>query len=146
MTTLEVSDARWRTPSELSCTLTAPRMGQANVFYTSPVPTPIDEYKQPDLTPLVKASEDFGASAQASDIVIYESTRLPPAPPGKTAVRREVAGTRVGPEIQRRFHRPAGPPSASIQGTRLTSIPSASRRSRRARRRSGRPGLVDPAL
>lgn len=43
------------------------------------VPTPIDEHKQPDLTPLVKASESIGKVLKKGDIVIYESTVYPGA-------------------------------------------------------------------
>lgn len=43
------------------------------------VPTPIDEYKRPDLTPLVKASETIGKILKKGDIVIYESTVYPGA-------------------------------------------------------------------
>lgn len=43
------------------------------------VPTPIDEYKRPDLTPLVKASETVGKVLKEGDIVIYESTVYPGA-------------------------------------------------------------------
>jgi UDP-N-acetyl-D-galactosamine dehydrogenase len=41
------------------------------------VPTPIDEYKAPDLTPLLKASEMIGKVLKKDDIVIYESTVYP---------------------------------------------------------------------
>ncbi len=43
------------------------------------VPTPIDEHKRPDLTPLIKASETVGKVLKAGDIVIYESTVYPGA-------------------------------------------------------------------
>lgn len=43
------------------------------------VPTPIDEHKQPDLTPLLKASETIGKVLKLGDIVIYESTVYPGA-------------------------------------------------------------------
>ena len=43
------------------------------------VPTPIDEHKRPDLTPLIKASETIGAVLKKGDIVIYESTVYPGA-------------------------------------------------------------------
>jgi UDP-N-acetyl-D-galactosamine dehydrogenase len=43
------------------------------------VPTPIDEHKRPDLTPLIKASESVGKSLKKGDIVIYESTVYPGA-------------------------------------------------------------------
>ena len=41
------------------------------------VPTPIDGYKRPDLTPLIKASESVGKVLKEGDIVIYESTVYP---------------------------------------------------------------------
>ena len=43
------------------------------------MPTPINAYKQPDLTPLVKASETLGRVLKRGDIVIYESTVYPGA-------------------------------------------------------------------
>ena len=43
------------------------------------VPTPIDEHKRPDLTPLIKASETVGKVLKRGDIVIYESTVYPGA-------------------------------------------------------------------
>jgi len=45
--------------------------------YIVTVPTPIDEYKRPDLTPLIKASETVGKALKPGDIVIYESTVYP---------------------------------------------------------------------
>ncbi len=47
-----------------------------NVFIVT-VPTPIDQFKAPDLTPLMKASEMLGKVIKKSDIVIYESTVYP---------------------------------------------------------------------
>jgi UDP-N-acetyl-D-galactosamine dehydrogenase len=41
------------------------------------VPTPIDQFKAPDLTPLRKASEMLGKVLKKGDIVIYESTVYP---------------------------------------------------------------------
>ncbi|MEO6631615.1 MAG: NAD(P)-binding domain-containing protein, partial [Mucilaginibacter sp.] len=41
------------------------------------VPTPIDQFKAPDLTPLIKASEMIGSVLKKGDIVIYESTVYP---------------------------------------------------------------------
>jgi UDP-N-acetyl-D-galactosamine dehydrogenase len=49
-----------------------------NVFIVT-VPTPIDQYNQPDLTPLIKASEMLGEVIKKGDIVIYESTVYPGA-------------------------------------------------------------------
>lgn len=45
--------------------------------YIVTVPTPIDSYKKPDLTPLIKASETVGKVLKKSDVVIYESTVYP---------------------------------------------------------------------
>lgn len=47
-----------------------------NVFIVT-VPTPIDQFKTPDLTPLLKASEMLGKILKKGDIVIYESTVYP---------------------------------------------------------------------
>ena len=41
------------------------------------VPTPIDQFKAPDLSPLLKASKMIGDVLNAGDIVIYESTVYP---------------------------------------------------------------------
>ena len=43
------------------------------------VPTPIDRYKRPDLTPLLRASETVGKVLKPGDVVIYESTVYPGA-------------------------------------------------------------------
>ncbi len=48
-------------------------------IYIVTVPTPIDQYKRPDLTPLIKASESIGSVLAKGDIVIYESTVYPGA-------------------------------------------------------------------
>lgn len=47
-----------------------------NTFIVT-VPTPIDQFKAPDLRPLIKASEMLGAVLKAGDLVIYESTVYP---------------------------------------------------------------------
>ena len=47
-----------------------------NIFIVT-VPTPIDQFKAPDLTPLLKASEMLGKVIKKDDIVIYESTVYP---------------------------------------------------------------------
>ncbi|KDC93010.1 UDP-glucose/GDP-mannose dehydrogenase family, NAD binding domain protein, partial [Bordetella bronchiseptica MBORD670] len=52
--TLEVEDDELARAAQLSYTAEREELGKANVFIVT-VPTPIDEYKQPDLTPLVKA-------------------------------------------------------------------------------------------
>ncbi len=49
---------------------------QASVHIIA-VPTPINEAKQPDLTPLLKATETIGKILKPGDLVIYESTVYP---------------------------------------------------------------------
>ena len=51
-------------------------INDCNVYIIT-VPTPIDVYKKPDLTPLLKASETVGKVLKSGDIVIYESTVYP---------------------------------------------------------------------
>lgn len=46
-------------------------------IYIVTVPTPIDQFKAPDLKPLIKASEMIGTVLNQGDIVIYESTVYP---------------------------------------------------------------------
>ena len=46
-------------------------------FFIITVPTPVDSYNRPDLTPLVKASETVGKVLKKGDIVVYESTVYP---------------------------------------------------------------------
>ena len=46
-------------------------------FYIVAVPTPIDEYNQPDLSPLIKASTTVGKALKKGDYVVYESTVYP---------------------------------------------------------------------
>lgn len=53
-----------------------PQNLEANVYIVT-VPTPIDVYKKPDLTPLIKASETVGKVLKKGDTVIYESTVYP---------------------------------------------------------------------
>lgn len=46
-------------------------------FYVITVPTPVHESKQPDLTPVIKASESVAKVLKKGDIVVYESTVYP---------------------------------------------------------------------
>ena len=76
--TLEVSDEELREATGLSYSANPLDLAACNVFIVT-VPTPIDEHKRPDLTPLVKASETIGKVLKQGDIVIYESTVYPGA-------------------------------------------------------------------
>jgi len=53
-------------------------LDSCNIFVIT-VPTPIDEDNNPDLTPLIRASETVGSILKNGDIVIYESTVYPGA-------------------------------------------------------------------
>ena len=46
-------------------------------FYVVAVPTPVDQNHQPDLTPLIKASQTLGKILKSGDIIVYESTVYP---------------------------------------------------------------------
>lgn len=46
-------------------------------FHIVAVPTPIDDAKQPDLTPILSASEAVGRALKKGDIVVFESTVYP---------------------------------------------------------------------
>ncbi len=76
--TLEVSDGELREAVGLRYTTDTADLKDCN-FYIVTVPTPIDEHKRPDLTPLVKASETVGKVLKKGDIVVYESTVYPGA-------------------------------------------------------------------
>ncbi|MBC8651628.1 Vi polysaccharide biosynthesis UDP-N-acetylglucosamine C-6 dehydrogenase TviB [Pseudomonas sp. MTM4] len=76
--TLEVSDDELKQAEHLTYTAKLDDLRDCNVFVVT-VPTPIDEHKQPDLTPLIKASQSIGKVLKKGDIVIYESTVYPGA-------------------------------------------------------------------
>jgi UDP-N-acetyl-D-galactosamine dehydrogenase len=76
--TREVSGDELAAASGLSFSTSADDLAQCQVFIVT-VPTPIDEFKRPDLTPLIKASETVGRVLKPGDIVVYESTVYPGA-------------------------------------------------------------------
>ncbi|MCU0943153.1 MAG: Vi polysaccharide biosynthesis UDP-N-acetylglucosamine C-6 dehydrogenase TviB [Hydrogenophaga sp.] len=76
--TLEVSPEELVQSAQLRFSADPADLKACNVFIVT-VPTPIDEHKQPDLTPLVKASETIGKVLKRGDIVVYESTVYPGA-------------------------------------------------------------------
>ena len=77
-TTLEVEDDELKQAAHLNYTADPSDLEAANVYIVT-VPTPIDEHKRPDLTPLCEASETIGKTLRKGDIVIYESTVYPGA-------------------------------------------------------------------
>jgi UDP-N-acetyl-D-glucosamine/UDP-N-acetyl-D-galactosamine dehydrogenase len=74
--TLETDAAELAAATKLTCTTKLADLKPCRVFIVT-VPTPIDEYKRPDLTPLVKASESLGQVLKKGDVVVYESTVYP---------------------------------------------------------------------
>lgn len=76
--TLEVDSETLKSASKLQYTSDNEELAKANVYIVT-VPTPIDRHKNPDLTPLRKASELIGRFLSRDDIVIYESTVYPGA-------------------------------------------------------------------
>jgi UDP-N-acetyl-D-galactosamine dehydrogenase len=76
--TREVSPVDMAAAAQLSFSDSLDDIADCTIFIVT-VPTPIDDFKTPDLTPLVKASESVGKVLKAGDIVIYESTVYPGA-------------------------------------------------------------------
>ena len=76
--TLEISDDELKAAGNLVFTAEPKDICKCNTYIVT-VPTPIDQYKQPDLTPLIKASKLIGTHLKVGDIVIYESTVYPGA-------------------------------------------------------------------
>ncbi|WP_396623297.1 Vi polysaccharide biosynthesis UDP-N-acetylglucosamine C-6 dehydrogenase TviB [Marinobacter sp. W-8] len=76
--TREVSSEELAISKYLSFTDSLDDIADCQIYIVT-VPTPIDEYKSPDLTPLIKASESVGKVLKKGDIVIYESTVFPGA-------------------------------------------------------------------
>lgn len=76
--TLEVSEDELLAAKKLSYTTELEKIRACNVYIVT-VPTPINDYKQPDLSFLEKASDLLGKVIKANDIVIYESTVYPGA-------------------------------------------------------------------
>ena len=76
--TLEATPEELKSADKLSYTSSTEALAEANVYIVT-VPTPIDAHKNPDLTPLRKASETVGKYLNKGDIVIYESTVYPGA-------------------------------------------------------------------
>lgn len=75
--TNEVTDEELQS-SNIDFTSDGSKLSEAD-FLIVAVPTPINEHNQPDLTPLVKASETVGKHLSKGTIVVYESTVYPGA-------------------------------------------------------------------
>lgn len=76
--TLEVESEKLKQSFNLSYSTNIEDISDCNIFIIT-VPTPVDKYNKPDLTPLKKASQTVGAVLKNRDIVVYESTVYPGA-------------------------------------------------------------------
>ena len=77
-TTLEVEKSEFSVSKHLLFTTNIEKLKKCNIFIIT-VPTPVNKYKSPNLTPLILASEMVGQVLTKDDIVIYESTVYPGA-------------------------------------------------------------------
>jgi UDP-N-acetyl-D-galactosamine dehydrogenase len=76
--TLETTPKQIKEAKLLNFTSNSKDIQNSNIFIIT-VPTPIDEYKKPDLRPLENASKTISRFLKKDDIVIYESTVYPGA-------------------------------------------------------------------
>jgi UDP-N-acetyl-D-galactosamine dehydrogenase len=74
--TQEVSEAQLAASVSLRFSSQTDDLKGCNTFIVT-VPTPIDHFKKPDLSPLLKASEMIGRVLKKGDVVVYESTVYP---------------------------------------------------------------------
>ncbi len=74
--TLELTTEQLRSAPLIQFSSSLEALKECNFFVVT-VPTPIDAYNRPDLTPLIKASESVGKVLKKGDIVVYESTVYP---------------------------------------------------------------------
>ena len=74
--TLECSKAELKAAKQLTYSTSLKELGKCRVFIIT-VPTPIDRYNRPDLTPLERSSETVGKVLKKGDVVVYESTVYP---------------------------------------------------------------------
>lgn len=76
--TLETTPEALAAATQLDFTSDPEALRECNTYIVT-VPTPIDNHRQPVLTPLSKASETVGRALKKGDVVIYESTVYPGA-------------------------------------------------------------------
>lgn len=76
--TQEVSSEELQGATHLTFSTDPASLQKVNVYVVT-TPTPIDEHKQPDLTPLLSATRTVAAGLRPGDVVVYESTVYPGA-------------------------------------------------------------------
>ncbi|MEX0900444.1 MAG: nucleotide sugar dehydrogenase [Gammaproteobacteria bacterium] len=72
----EVSASEFEAAEDFSCSADLNALTGCN-FYIVTVPTPIDEFKNPDLRAMIAASNSIGPLLKQGDVVVYESTVYP---------------------------------------------------------------------
>lgn len=97
--TLEVDTEELRSATNLIFTSEADHISGSNIYIVT-APTPVDEHKTPDLTPVLAASKTIGEFLAVGDIVIYESTVYPGATEEKCVpVLEDVSGLKFNEEF-----------------------------------------------
>jgi UDP-N-acetyl-D-glucosamine/UDP-N-acetyl-D-galactosamine dehydrogenase len=76
--TLEVNKNKFDKSKNLSFTADSDKIKNCNIYIVT-VPTPVDKFNTPDLSPLKSASRMVGHVLKENDIIIYESTVYPGA-------------------------------------------------------------------
>ncbi len=76
--TLEIEPEELKKATKLRYSGDPDNIRDCNIYIVT-VPTPIDKYKRPDLTPLIKSSETIGKLLNVNNIIIFESTVYPGA-------------------------------------------------------------------
>ncbi|MDZ7736305.1 MAG: nucleotide sugar dehydrogenase [Gammaproteobacteria bacterium] len=97
---IEVVTAEDLEQSDILFTDNAADLVQAD-FHIIAVPTPINAAKQPDLSPLLNATEIIGQQLKAGDIVVYESTVYPGATEEECVpILERLSGLTCGKDFQ----------------------------------------------
>ena len=98
--TLELSEKQVKEAIENNMKFTSKLedIAECNIYIVT-VPTPIDKYKKPDLTPLIKASQSISKVLKKDDIVIYESTVYPGATEEVCVLELEKSGLKFNKDF-----------------------------------------------
>jgi len=97
--TLEVSKLEIKQSKYLKFTNDQDTLSTCNIFIVT-VPTPIDKYKRPNLSPLIQASSMIGKALANGNVVIYESTVYPGATEEDCVpVLEEVSGLKLNQDF-----------------------------------------------
>lgn len=97
--TLEVSTQELQNATRLTFSTDPVSLDEVNVYVVT-TPTPIDEHKQPDLTPLLAATRTVAGALRPGDVVVYESTVYPGATEEECVpLLEEISGLRFNEDF-----------------------------------------------